>query len=159
MPRIVSRSTPELHAGRERGVHVKVVVPGDRGDGLVDLREHGREPLATASHDGTARLWNADGSGLVVLRGHADRAYAVAFSPDGQRVATASGDRTARVWDLDPAVVRAQLESATTLCLPVQERMQSVGEELHEACAAFATCEREHGRRPIVERGWLVACE
>ena len=36
---------PELHAGRERGVHVELVVPGDRGDGLVDLREHGREPL------------------------------------------------------------------------------------------------------------------
>ena len=36
---------PELHAGRERGVHVEVVVPGDRGDGLGDLRDHGREPL------------------------------------------------------------------------------------------------------------------
>ena len=33
----------ELHAGREPGVEVEVVVLG--GDGLVDLREHGREPL------------------------------------------------------------------------------------------------------------------
>ena len=36
---------PELHAGGQCGVDVEVGVLGDGGDGLVDLREHGREPL------------------------------------------------------------------------------------------------------------------
>ena len=38
---------PELHAGGQRGVKVKVdvVVLGDGGGGLVDLREHGRHPF------------------------------------------------------------------------------------------------------------------
>ncbi|TDB86777.1 hypothetical protein E1264_16665 [Actinomadura sp. KC216] len=52
--------------------------------------------LASASYDGTARIW-ADGVSLV-LRGHADEVWDVAWSPDGERVATASRDRTARIW-------------------------------------------------------------
>ncbi len=36
---------PELHAGGQRRTEVEVVVSGDGGGGLVDLREHGRHPL------------------------------------------------------------------------------------------------------------------
>ena len=38
---------PELYAGGQRGVKVEVdvVVLGDGGGGLVDLREHGRHPF------------------------------------------------------------------------------------------------------------------
>jgi WD40 repeat protein len=56
--------------------------------------------LATASSDGTARLWDpATGGCLRTLTGHTDEVHGVAFSPDGRLLATASGDGTARLWD------------------------------------------------------------
>jgi WD40 repeat protein len=56
--------------------------------------------LATASHDGTARLWDlATGDCLRTLTGHNGWVNDVAFSPDGRLLATASGDGTARLWD------------------------------------------------------------
>jgi WD40 repeat protein len=55
--------------------------------------------VLTASADGTARVWRADGGGEpVVLEGPGGRIGSVAFSPDGTRVAMACGDGTARVW-------------------------------------------------------------
>jgi len=56
--------------------------------------------VATASADGTARLWDAGtGAGLHTLAGDTDWVNGIAFSPDGRLVATASADRTARLWD------------------------------------------------------------
>jgi WD40 repeat protein len=56
--------------------------------------------LATASADGTVRLWDAwTGELRNVLAGHEGWVQGVAFSPDGQRLATSSWDRTARVWE------------------------------------------------------------
>ena len=48
--------------------------------------------------DKTARLWLADGTPRAVLRGHRDRVYAAAFSPDGRWLLTASRDGSMRVW-------------------------------------------------------------
>ncbi|HEX5750585.1 MAG TPA: CHAT domain-containing protein, partial [Archangium sp.] len=67
--------------------------------------------VVTASSDGTARVWSADGKGEpVVLRGHEDLVKSAAFSPDGKWVVTASWDKTARVWSADgkgePVVLR-----------------------------------------------------
>ena len=55
--------------------------------------------IATASHDGTARLWQtAAGTEHTTLTGHTSWVTAVAFSPDGTLIATASHDGTARLW-------------------------------------------------------------
>ncbi|WP_437621634.1 nSTAND1 domain-containing NTPase [Sorangium sp. So ce1151] len=67
--------------------------------------------IVTASRDGTAWVWNADGTGQpIVLRGHEDVVRSAAFSPDGRRIVTASWDGTARVWNADgtgqPIVLR-----------------------------------------------------
>jgi WD40 repeat protein len=56
--------------------------------------------LATASGDGTARLWDSTtGECLLTLTGHTGGVWGVAFSPEGTCLATASGDGTARLWD------------------------------------------------------------
>ena len=56
--------------------------------------------VATASDDGTARVWDAHSGETLATLNHDDRIRAIAFSADGERVATASDDHTARVWDV-----------------------------------------------------------
>jgi WD40 repeat protein len=61
--------------------------------------------LASASWDGTAKLWDAHtGELLWTVSGHTDKVNSVAFSPDGRHLATASGDTTAKVWDVTTGV-------------------------------------------------------
>ncbi|MBH8563249.1 PD40 domain-containing protein [Nostoc sp. CENA67] len=61
---------------------------------------HDGKTIATASLDGTARLWNLQGQLLQRFQGHQGGVYGVSFSPDGKTIATASDDKTARFWNL-----------------------------------------------------------
>ncbi len=58
--------------------------------------------LATASTDGTVRLWDVASRRPLgePLTGHSDGVRSVAFSPDGAMLATASADGTVRLWDV-----------------------------------------------------------
>ena len=56
--------------------------------------------LATASRDGTARVWDAQSGKELARLNHDDRVNAVSYSPDGNTLATASSDKTARLWDI-----------------------------------------------------------
>lgn len=59
--------------------------------------------IASASLDGTVRLWHPDGQLRQTLAGHEDGANRTAFSPDGRLLATTSYDRTIRLWQRDEA--------------------------------------------------------
>ncbi|KAJ1463552.1 WD40-repeat-containing domain protein [Pelagophyceae sp. CCMP2097] len=94
--------------------------------------------IATASDDGTVRLWDAETKALlttleghtfvvsccafspngtritgalqVTLEGHTDGVTGCAFSPDGKRVATVSWDGTPRLWDAETGALLTTLE-------------------------------------------------
>jgi WD40 repeat protein/DNA-binding SARP family transcriptional activator len=64
--------------------------------------------LASASNDGTIRLWNpASGKLQRTFRGHRQSVNSVSFSDDGRRLVTAGADGTVRIWSLDgrPTVI------------------------------------------------------
>ncbi len=89
----------------------QVVLRGHNGE----IRQASFSPrgsrVVTASSDGTARIWAADGGGdPVVLRGHENDVLRASFNPEGSHVVTASQDDTARIWAADgvgnPIVLR-----------------------------------------------------
>jgi WD40 repeat protein len=86
---------------------------------------HRDQRIATASADGTIRIWDAEtGSQLTVAGVQADRAEAVAWSPDATRLVSASRDGTARLWDatLSLTAIADMARSRLTQSLTVDER-------------------------------------
>src|SRR5699024_11742815 len=68
---------------------------------------------ATASADRTARVFTADDAEeRVVLRGHTDAVWSVAWSPDGTRLITGSEDATARLWEMEPKTIENAVHDA-----------------------------------------------
>ncbi|MGD1859168.1 MAG: AAA family ATPase [Leptolyngbyaceae cyanobacterium] len=57
------------------------------------------ETVASASRDGTVKLWNRQGQALKTLSGHDDEVIGVSFSPNGETVASASFDGTVKLWN------------------------------------------------------------
>jgi len=104
-------------------------------DGLVYALAFGPEGtrLATASYDGSARLWDtATGQELAILR-HDGYVNAVAFSPDGARLATASNDTTARLWRIRLEDLLAMACERVTRNLSQAEWQQYLGEREYRA--------------------------
>ena len=67
----------------------------------VDISPSGTQ-IASASDDGSVRLWDAATGKLErVLGGHGQSVNSVSYSADGRRLVSAGADSTARVWTLD----------------------------------------------------------
>ncbi|MDE0400353.1 MAG: lamin tail domain-containing protein, partial [Candidatus Poribacteria bacterium] len=60
------------------------------------------EILASASTDGTVRLWDPRSEDPKATFDHKSPVLSVAFSPDGEMLATGSEDGTVRLWNLHP---------------------------------------------------------
>jgi WD40 repeat protein len=79
------------------------------GKKLFDLRGHSAmvsflafssddRRLATASRDGTIRVWEV-ATGRLISTSKGQVAYSVTFSPDGQRMVSTGKDLLVRIWD------------------------------------------------------------
>jgi len=87
-----------------KGDHVGAMLIGL--DALPDATSEGirqrvlrLDMSAVNALDGAWRNWLSGWGERTVLRGHTDRVWTAAFSPDGTRVLTGSADNTARLWD------------------------------------------------------------
>jgi WD40 repeat protein len=68
------------------------------------------DQFASASHDGTVRVWGETrGVERACLRGHDGMVASMAFAPDGRRLASASAGGLLRVWDPDTGIDLARL--------------------------------------------------
>ncbi len=96
-----SRSSPNITIARTDGVGQPIELRGHAKGITSAVFDAAGRYLATASYDGTARVWRGDGSEeLLVLRGHDGAVSSVVFSPDASHLVTTSYDRTARLWHL-----------------------------------------------------------
>ena len=71
--------------------------------------------LATASDDGTVRLWDTSiGSLIRTIEAHSNDVESVSFSPDGRTIASASDDGTVRLWDTSSgSLIRTLIGNST----------------------------------------------
>ncbi len=72
--------------------------------------------LATASMDGTVKIWDTSKAGDPLVRTlteHKHSVNTVAWSADGNTVASGSSDKTVKIWDANTGVCKKTLEGHT----------------------------------------------
>jgi energy-coupling factor transporter ATP-binding protein EcfA2 len=69
------------------------------------------DALASASSDGTVRLWNLKKPNAqpIVLSGHESWVWTLAFTPNGDQVISGGADRTVRIWKARTDLLAAEV--------------------------------------------------
>ncbi len=86
--------------------------------------------LATASDDGTVKLWEPDGSAVRTIAGGPGEIVGVAVSPGGERIAGAGSDANIRLFDGKTGSIRHVLDlemSCFALAFSVDGRTLAAG--------------------------------
>ena len=78
--------------------------------------------LASASLDGTARLWQIDGTPLAELTGPAGQVYRARFATDDRRLVTSHADGSVRWWIVDDDELLETARNRITRPLTEDER-------------------------------------
>ena len=87
------------------------------------------EFIAVGYRSGFSEVWSVSEQRLLAtLRGHSERVFSVAFSPDGQFLATGSWDDSVRLWRLS-----VLFEDPTTL---IQQRETDWGMNIEDALSS-----------------------
>ena len=92
------------------------------------------QTIATASADGTAKLWSADGQLLNTLEGHRDGVVSIRFSHDDELLATGSYDHTVKLWSSSTGdlltTLRGHQDRVTNLSMSRDKKLiATVGED------------------------------
>lgn len=74
----------------------------------VDFSRDGQQ-IATASVDGSVKLWKPNGSLIKTFKAHQTVIRAVKFSPNGELLASAGDDHTIKLWKRDGTLVKTML--------------------------------------------------
>ena len=81
--------------------HRQLTLRGHTAGVLWSGYSHSGNLLATASQDGSIRLWQTNtGQPVRVLNGHDGDVNCISFSPDDRWLASAGMDATVRIWDV-----------------------------------------------------------
>jgi len=95
---------------------------GHAGSILAVASSPDNRHFATASQDGTVKLWDEiNGEGLQTLTSDAGAVNSVAYSPDGKHLASASTDGTVQVYALDISELLGLARSRVTRSLTTEE--------------------------------------
>ena len=97
--------------GDYSGGMLRIIAPADRTHTTDILEGHSDlvynaiyspdgDRIATASHDGTIVLWDADARSRILALKHDAEIWRLCFSPDGSQLLSESWDRSSRLWDV-----------------------------------------------------------
>jgi WD40 repeat protein len=98
--------------------------------------------LATASNDGTVRVWDAGSGGqlltiTVIAEGSRSQVWNASWSPDGHWLASGSDDGTARIWDANTGkellTLRGHSCAVTSVAWSPDSKRLVIGSEDHTA--------------------------